>query len=375
MKFLHTADLHLGKRLHEISLMEDQIYILDELYTLAVENGADALIIAGDVYQRSSPQSEAVAAFDAFITKLAEAGIAVFAVSGNHDSERRVAYLSALVRSRGVYISERFTGTLQQHTLRDEHGEIVISLLPYIKPINARRCYPEEKIDTYQEAIEAVLRHSQIDPAKRNVLICHQFITGAEAAGSEELSVGGVENVDAGIFDEFDYVALGHIHRAQRVGSESVRYAGSPLKYSLSESGHRKSAALVEMGAKGEVKITLLPLAAKHEVREVRGELDEILAMPYSEDYVRVTVTDDLVPPDARVSATTVFPNLLRFEVDNAKTRATGEVQVIEDIENKSVEELFCDFFSLQNGGEQPNAEQLALIRKLLDEESEGERE
>ena len=374
MRFIHTADLHLGKRLHDVPLLEDQIYMLDELRKLAIARGADAVMIAGDVYQSSSPPSEAMSAFDGFVTALAAAGIRVFAVSGNHDSERRVAYLASLVRGSGIYVSERFTGTLQQFTMEDEHGELVVSLLPFIKPINVRRCYPEETIESYQDAAAAVLRHSPVDTAKRNILICHQFITGAQTAGSEELSVGGVENFDAALFKDFDYVALGHIHRAQRVGRETVRYAGSPLKYSLAEAAHKKSAAVVDMGAKGDVKIELVPLTPLHDVREVEGYLDGIMRMPYSEDYVRVTVRDELVPPDARVTVTTVFPNLLRFEVRNSKTGEAAETSDAQDVEDKSVEELFRDFFSLQNNGAQPDEEQLALIREVLRESGEAEK-
>lgn len=374
MRFIHTADLHLGKRLHDVPLLEDQIYMLDELRKLATARGADAVMIAGDVYQSSSPPSEAMSAFDGFVTALAAAGIRVFAVSGNHDSERRVAYLASLVRGSGIYVSERFTGTLQQFTMEDEHGELVVSLLPFIKPINVRRCFPEETIESYQDAAAAVLRHSPVDTAKRNILICHQFITGAQTAGSEELSVGGVENIDAALFKDFDYVALGHIHRAQRVGRETVRYAGSPLKYSLAEAAHKKSAAVVDMGAKGDVKIELVPLTPLHDVREVEGYLDGIMRMPYSEDYVRVTVRDELVPPDARVTVTTVFPNLLRFEVRNSKTGEAAETSDAQDVEDKSVEELFRDFFSLQNNGAQPDDEQLALIREVLRESGEAEK-
>ena len=374
MRFIHTADLHLGKRLHDMPLLEDQIYMLDELRKLAIARGADAVMIAGDVYQSSSPPSEAMSAFDGFVTALAAAGIRVFAVSGNHDSERRVAYLASLVRGSGIYVSERFTGTLQQFTMEDEHGELVVSLLPFIKPINVRRCYPEETIESYQDAAAAVLRHSPVDTAKRNILICHQFITGAQTAGSEELSVGGVENIDAALFKDFDYVALGHIHRAQRVGRETVRYAGSPLKYSLAEAAHKKSVTVVDMGAKGDVKIELVPLTPLHDVREVEGYLDGIMRMPYSEDYVRVTVRDELVPPDARVTVTTVFPNLLRFEVRNSKTGEAAETSDAQDVEDKSVEELFRDFFSLQNNGAQPDEEQLALIREVLRESGEAEK-
>ena len=269
MRFIHTADLHLGKRLNDVPLIEDQVYILGEIRRIAREERAQAVIIAGDIYQSSSPQAEAMSAFNDFVTALAEDGTAVLAISGNHDSARRVSYLSALVRARGVYVSEEFTGTLQKVELEDEHGRIVVSLLPFVKPVSVRRCFPDEEIETCQDAVAAVLRHSPLDGGARNVLVCHQFVTGAQESGSEELYAGGLECVDGRLFDGFDYVAMGHIHRAQRVGRDTVRYAGSPLKYSFSEAAHKKSVTVVDMGEKGSVQIKTVPLTPLHELREV----------------------------------------------------------------------------------------------------------
>ena len=366
MRFIHTADLHLGKRLHDVPLLEDQIYMLDELRKLAIARGADAVMIAGDVYQSSSPPSEAMSAFDGFVTALAAAGIRVFAVSGNHDSERRVAYLASLVRGSGIYVSERFTGTLQQFTMEDEHGKLVVSLLPFIKPINVRRCYPEETIESYQDAAAAVLRHSPVDTAKRNILICHQFITGAQTAGSEELSVGGVENIDAALFKDFDYVALGHIHRAQRVGRDTVRYAGSPLCYSFSEAPYPKSIPLVELGAKGDCRVTLLPLTPPHPMTELRGTYMKLMDTHFYEhttyrtDYTHITLTDEEDIPEAIGRLRTVYANLMKLDYDNRRTRALG-VDADAPQPGRSPAELFAELYTAQNN--QPlTAEQRAYL-------------
>lgn len=373
MRFLHTADLHLGKRMNDVSLIEDQVYILEQIERIAKERQVDAVIIAGDVYQSASPASEAMSAFDGFVTALANDGIKILAISGNHDSARRVAYLSSLVRSRGVYFSEEFDGTLQQVELEDGYGPVIVSLLPFVKPLSVRRFYPDEEINSCQDAVAAVLHHSKIDTGKRNILVCHQFVTGALESGSEELYVGGLECVDGRLFDDFDYVAMGHIHGPQRVGRDTLRYAGSPLKYSFSEARHNKSVTLVEMGEKGKIDIELIPVTPLHEVREVKGSLEDIMRMPYSEDYVHATVTDELVAPDARVSITTVFPNLMRFGVMNSKTQEDADISIDENVETRSVEELFCDFFSMQNNGSLPNDEQLELIRGLLRKEEDGD--
>lgn len=368
MRFIHTADLHLGKRMNDISLIDDQIYALEKIHAYAVEKAADAVIIAGDIYQSVAPQAEAMRVFNDFVTGLAREGIRVLAISGNHDSASRVAYLGALIRESGVYVSEGFTGDLQQVELEDEYGGVTVSLLPFIKPVTARRRLGDECIETYQDAVAAIIGRAQIDPARRNVLICHQFITGAEAAGSEELYAGGLECVDARVFDGFDYVALGHIHRAQRVGRETVRYAGSPLKYSFSEARHEKSVTLVDLREKGEVEIELLPIVPRHDLRMVEGGMRELMAMPYTEDYVHVTVLDELVPPDARVTLAGVFPNMLRFGVSNSKTRQDAELARGELLERRSVEELFIDFYRLQNNDAEPQSAQLELMKRVLRE-------
>lgn len=372
MKFLHIADLHLGKRLNGVSFLEDQISLLNQISELAAAERADAVVVAGDVYQKASPQSEAMAAFDAFVTRLAAAGIRVLVISGNHDSAQRISYFSALVRNAGVYVSEEFTGTVQTVALSDAFGEVRFGLLPFLKPIQARRFYPDEKIETYEDAVRAVLRHSPVDPAARNVLVCHQFVTGAETCDSEETAVGGLDRVDASAFDDYDYVALGHIHGPQRLKRDTLRYAGSLMKYSFSEVNHRKSVTVVEMLEKGDIRLRTVPLTAPHDMRTVEGMLSDVMAMPYSEDYVWVTIHDELPPPDARVTISTVFPNMLKFSVVNSKTKMDIDVLAREQMESKSVPELFSDFYRLQNNDIAPGERHIEMLTAIL-KELEGE--
>ena len=244
MKFLHTADLHIGKQLNDVSFLEDQRHILGQIASLAEQERVDAVLVAGDVYQKSSPPAEAMTLFNDFVTRLVRAGIRLFAISGNHDSDQRISYFSELIRASGVYVSERFEGSVQTIPMEDEYGPINICMLPFLRPAQVRRFHPDDKIASYQDAMRAVLMHSPVDARERNILLCHQFITGAERSDSEEASVGGLDNIDAELFDDYDYVALGHIHRPQQLLRSTLRYAGSPLKYSFSEVDHRKSVAL-----------------------------------------------------------------------------------------------------------------------------------
>lgn len=368
MKFIHIADLHLGKQMNDLSLLEDQALILDQILSIADEERADAVLIAGDVYQRSSPQAEAMALFDRFVSRLAEAGRRVFVISGNHDSALRISYFSQLVRGAGVHVSEACTGQLQRVTLQDEAGEITLWLMPYLRASQVRRYFPEEKITSLQDAIAAVIRQADINPAKRNILLCHQFIMGCELAGSEEQSVGGLDAVSAEVFDAFDYVALGHIHRAQKAGRDAVRYAGSPLKYSFSEANHMKSVTLVDIPEKGSVQVRTIPLAPRRDVRLVEGMLAELLSLPYSEDYVWVTIHDELPPPDAKVSLTVNFPNMLKFSVVNSRTKYDVDVQNLGSLENKTVAELFSDFYRLQNNDQAPGEKHMQVLEKVIKE-------
>lgn len=368
MKLLHLSDLHLGKQMNDWSLLLDQEAILQQIVSIADSEQVEAVLIAGDVYQRSSPQAEAMALFDAFVSHLVQLGKKVFVISGNHDSAQRISYFSSLISSSGVYVTEAFEGKMQSVTLQDSDGDIVIWMLPFLRPSQVKRKLPEEKIITYQDAVEAVLRQTPIDPAKRNILMCHQFITGSEISDSEERAVGGLDNIDASVFDAFDYVALGHIHKPQRILRDTLRYAGSPLKYSFSEANHQKSVAIVTMREKGETQVRTVPLHPMRDVRLIEGTLDEIMSMPYSEDYVWITLHDELPPPDARVTLSVNFPRMMKFSIVNSKTKYDVDVLATQSMEKKTVPELFCDFYRMQNNNQEPSDEHMKVLGKVLRE-------
>ena len=371
MRFLHIADLHLGKQMNDVTLLPDQEYILSQIVSIAENERVDAVLIAGDVYQRSSPQAEAMALFDRFVSRLAEQGRQVFIISGNHDSAQRISYFSSLIKSSGVYVTEAFDGRLQNVALRDRDGGLVVWMLPFLRPSQVKRHLPEEKIVTYQDAVEAVLRQTPIDLKKRNILLCHQFITGCETSDSEERAVGGLDNIDAAVFDAFDYVALGHIHKAQRVGRDTLRYAGSPLKYSFSEANHKKSVTIVDVEGKDEVSARTVPLYPLRDVRLLEGNMADLMALPYSEDYLWITVHDELVPPDARVTLSTNFPNMMKFSVVNSKTKMDVDVLATRSMESKTIPELFSDFYRLQNNDQELSAAHRKVIDKVLEEMEE----
>lgn len=373
MRFLHIADLHLGKQMNDLSLMPDQEYILEQIVSVAEREQADAVLIAGDVYQRSSPQAEAMALFDSFVSRLVSLGKQVFVISGNHDSALRVSYFASLIKSAGVYVTEAFDGTLQSVSLKDRDGEIVVWMLPFLRPSQVKRKLPEERITTYQDAVEAVLRQTPVDTRKRNILLCHQFITGCEISDSEERVVGGLDNIDASVFGAFDYVALGHIHKPQKVLRDTLRYAGSPLKYSFSEADHDKSVTMVDVLEKGDITVRSLPLYPLHDVRLIEGNMDELMNMPYSEDYLWVTVHDELPPPDARVTLSVNFPNMMKFSIVNSRTKQDIDVLATQSMENKDIRELFSDFYRLQNNDQAPSeACQKALLKVLKELEGKA---
>lgn len=368
MRFLHMADLHLGKQMNDLTLLDDQEAVLDQVIQIAADEAVDAVLIAGDVYQRTSPQAEATALFDRFVSRLVRDGRKVFAISGNHDSALRLSYFSSLVRDAGVYMTEAFDGDLQHVTLRDAAGDVTVWMMPFLRPAQVKRALPDEKITSYQEAVAAVLRRANIDFSQRNVLMAHQFILGCEVCDSEELSVGGLDHIDGAVFDGFDYVALGHIHGPQRMKRETMRYAGSPLKYSFSEARHKKSVTIVEMQEKGDVRVRQAPLYPLHDVRLIEGMLDEIMQMPYSEDYVWITVHDELPPPDAKVTLSVNFPNMMKFSVVNSRTKYDLDVKAAEVMESKSVAELFSDFYRLQNNDQLPGELHMQVLNRVIRE-------
>lgn len=367
MRILHTSDLHIGKRLNDVNLIEDQKYVLDQIINIAENQKCDAVIIAGDVYDKSNPSAEAMTLFNDFLMSLSERKIPVYIISGNHDSQERVAYFSGFARNMGVYISDGCKETPDVYTLEDEYGKVNICLLPFIKPVEARRILPDRKIETYEDAVRELISNVEINESERNIMVCHQYVTGASLCDSEELAIGGLDNISAELFDKFDYIAMGHIHGPQKIKRETLRYSGSPLKYSFSEANHKKSVTIADFKEKGEITVTTVPLKFLHDVREVKGGLVQLMDMPYSEDYVRVTVTDENVVPDARISLLTVFPNMMKFAVENSKTAGQAEEIELSSVEDRSPTELFCDFYKFVNNNEPPTQEHIALFNEAME--------
>ncbi len=366
MRLLHLADLHIGRRLHGYSLLEDQRQVLRQAARVVQDYRCDTVLLAGDIYDKPSPSIEALELFNSFLTELSAIGVPVYMISGNHDAAGRISYLADLIRQGGIYTVPKFGGRLQSYPVPDT--DVTIHLMPFLRPTDVRRFYPELNIATYEDAVAAVLRYSLIDHNRVNVLVCHQFISGGSVCDSEEFAVGGLDNVSAALFDGFDYVALGHLHRPQSCTRPTMRYAGSPLKYSLSEEDHRKSFTVVTIDDEKSVSIETVDIALPHDVRTVRGAFAALMDMPYTEDYVRIVLTDELVPPDAAVSLRSVFPYMLQFRVENSRTKYDINVAATETIEKKSPAELLSDFFALQNNGVPPSEAQMQLAEALFTE-------
>ncbi len=377
MKLLHLSDLHLGKRMYEFSLLEDQAYILKAILHIIDDEQPDAVLIAGDIYDKSVPSAEAVELFDDFLVRLAARRFGgrqmqTFVISGNHDSPERLAFGGRLMDASGVHLAPVYSGRVEPVTLTDGFGPLRVYMLPFVKPGHVRRFYPEETVESYTDAMTLAVREMRLDPAVRNVLLAHQFVTGAERSDSEEPNVGGLDNVDASAFEGFDYVALGHIHAPQNVGSPRLRYCGTPLKYSFSEAAHKKSVTVAELGEKGELRVRTVPLVPKRELVELRGRYDELMSRHFyentswQEDYVRVTLTDEADVPEAMARLRVVYRNLMTMGYDNARTRHTAQIEAAESAERKSPLELFSELYEKQNG-ERPNEDQLALLSELIE--------
>ncbi len=367
MRFLHISDLHLGKKLHDRSLLEDQKLVLDRLSQDCVTENVDAVLIAGDIYQTSTPSEEAMELFDRFLTRLVDQHIRVYMISGNHDSDVRISYFASLIRSAGIYTSETFKGVLQSVRVSDE-PQIVIHMLPFIKPIHVRKFYPDLKIESYEDAVRTVLENSPLEADAINILVCHQTVLGASRCDSEEQVIGGVENIDPQVFDAFDYVAMGHLHGEQSVGRDEVRYSGSLMKYSLSEMNHKKCAIILDVKGKGEIEISKIPYLEPHPMREVRGTLSEIMDMPFSLDYVRIILTDELVVPDAANQVTQIFPNRLDFRIENSKSKETETQMDVVDVEQKKPEDLFDELYRFQNNDVPLSEEHVRVLREIMEE-------
>ena len=409
MKFIHLADLHIGKRVNAFPMLEDQRYILKQILTILREEQPDGgVILAGDIYDKAIPSAEAVELFDEFLTQLAALKLRVFIIAGNHDSPERIAFGNRLMDRSGIYLSPVYDGHVKRITCPDIASAVTLSaahaadpnavtpsdadavdlnavtrpaassptaasastcppvdvyLLPFLKPAAVRRFYPEESIESYTDAIRVAIAHMDIDPTHRNLLVTHQFVTGASRSDSEDISVGGTDNVDASVFAPFDYVALGHLHGPQQMREEGgpiIRYAGTPLKYSFSEARHHKSVTVVELGEKNadgvvDICVGTRELQPLHDMREIRGSYEALtLRANYegtaTDDYIHATLTDEIEVPDAARHLQVIYPNLMKLDYDNARTRGQGsECLELEQLEKKSPLDLFSELFEKQN--------------------------
>lgn len=371
MKIIHLSDLHLGKRINEFSMLEDQSFILTKIIGIIDEEKPQAVVIAGDVYDKTVPSAEAVLLFDEFLSSLAQRSLQVFVISGNHDSPERISFGSRLMDKSGIHMSPVYNGSADPIVLEDEAGAVCFYMLPFIRPANVRRFYENEPSESCTDALRTAISHMNVDTGRRNILITHQFVTGAVRSDSEDISAGGSDNVDVSVFEPFDYVALGHIHSPQYVGRETVRYCGSPLKYSFSERKHTKSVTVVDFPEKGRLDVKTVGLVPRHDLREIRGAYEELaLKSNYentaADDYLHIILTDEEDVPDAVFRLRAVYPNLMKLDYDNVRTRNAAFTGDIENIERKSETELFAEFYEKQNG--QPmNDEQAKFSAELFE--------
>lgn len=376
MKIMHLADLHLGKSILEQSLINDQIYILNQIVDIIVDKKIDVVLIAGDVYDKAIPNVEAVRLFSSFLARLYELKVKVLVISGNHDSKDRLSFGSELFIDNGVYIEGTFSGNLKCVELEDEYGKVLIYMLPFVKPADVRKYYPDVSIDDYQDAIKCIIDNANIDKTKRNIIMVHQFVTAngidIERSDSESMSLGGIDNIDVSLFDKFDYVAMGHIHRGQRLTKDTVRYAGSPLKYSFSEVNHKKSVPIIELNEKGNVKIELVDLVPIRDMIAIKGKLEELLDKEFVDkinvnDYVSAVITDEDYIMDAIGKLRSVYKNILRLEYDNKRTNNYLDNDKSKDIDIKQISEidLFSEFYKMQNNIELDN-ERKKILNEII---------
>lgn len=371
MKIMHLSDLHIGKKVNEYSMLQDQIYILKEILQIIDDEKVETVIIAGDVYDRSLPPNEALELFDEFLYQLSSRNVNVFVISGNHDSPERISYGGRMMTENKIFLSPVYDGNVKPITLNDDYGEVNFYLLPFVRPADIRRYFPDENIENYTDAVKVAIDNMNVDFNERNILVTHQFVTGAELSESEDIIVGGTDNVSGEIFDGFDYVALGHIHREQTVGKDNIRYCGTPLKYSFSEAKNIKSVTILDFNDKGNIEYSKIPLTPFRDMREIRGTYYELtLKSSYestnTEDYLHITLTDEEDIPDAIGKLRSIYPNIMKLDYDNLRTRGSGTVDAIENIESKSPFELFADLFKQQNNQDM-SEEQEEIMRNLID--------
>ncbi|MGN0154511.1 MAG: exonuclease SbcCD subunit D [Lachnospiraceae bacterium] len=402
MRFIHLADLHIGKKVNEVSMIEDQRFVLEQVMEVAKTERIDGILLAGDIYDKMVPSAEAVQLLDWFLTAISDMGLPVYMVSGNHDSGERLAFGAELLKRSNVYVAAVYDGRLEPVVLEDEYGSVNIYLLPFVKPAHVKKALRMlqakeeetaheqkaesedlgknletiERIETYQQAVEMVLEGVDINPQERNILVAHQLVTGALRCDSEDLSIGGIDNIDASVFEAFDYVALGHIHGPQSMTRETIRYAGTLLKYSFSECSHKKSITIVDFGKKGDIEIKSVPVKPLHDMRQIKGEYNQLMARDFYKDcnrtdYLKVTLTDEEEIPDALGRLRTVYPNIMKMEYDNARTKHSEIIESPEMVERKSPLAYFEDFYRIQNN-QTLNENQRQFVENLIESIWEG---
>lgn len=379
MKILHLADLHLGKILQEQSLIEDQEYMLKEIIKIIKNEDIGAVLISGDVYDRSVPPAEAVNLLDNFLKILIkELKIKVFIISGNHDSKDRLGFGSKIFEDEGLYIESKYNGNLRKIEIEDEYGKLNIYMLPFIKPVEVKQYFEDDLENNYNTAINKIIKKEKINKEERNIILVHQFVTAGtvepERSESEILTLGGIENVDVSNFDDFDYVAIGHVHRPQKIGRDTARYAGTMLKYSFSEINHNKTVPIIDFKEKGNIEINLKELAPIRDMREIKGPIEELLKKENYEkgninDYIKAIITNEETVYDAIGQIRRIYPNTLKLEIRNSKTINSVEEQNLnlEKVKKKSELELFSDFYKSQNNVDL-DENQKEIIKDIISE-------
>ena len=376
MILAHISDLHLGKTLHNFSLIEDQDYILEQIAGILVEKKVDVLIIAGDIYDKNVAPEAGIRVLRKFLGRLVEARIKVLIISGNHDSAERLTFGGEFMTDKGIYFSKIYDGKIEPITFEDDFGPVNFYLLPFIKPSTVQHYFEDENIDSWDAAVRCAVKGLKINSSERNVIVAHQNIMSAERCESEETYIGGQDAVSDEIFKDFDYTALGHIHRQQKIGKYNVMFSGTPLKYSTSEFDHKKVMPLISLGEKGKVDIELLDLLPKRDLRKISGTLDEIMTMAAKdpnnhEDFIDITLTDENEVMDAISTLRSVYPNVLKISYENMATRAADEIEKLGKLDKGNPGEIFEAFFNSRRGREMTEEEKEyinSLIEKIWGE-------
>ena len=376
MKLVHLADLHLGKKVNEFSMIDDQEYILKEIINIIDDEKTDGVLVAGDVFDRPIPSEEAIKLWDDFLNAMAKRNIQVFAISGNHDSAVRFAEHTSLMDSTGIHLSPEYNGKTKKYQIEKQGVKVNIYLLPFIKPIHVRHYFPDEDINNYTDACRVAIENMQVNKEELNILIAHQFVTGATRCDSEEISVGGLDNVDVTVFEDFDYVALGHIHGKQTIGRDTIRYSGTPLKYSFSEKNHVKSVTVIEIDSKKDISVREVNLTPRRDMAEIRGKCSDLIQGISNEnvdanDYLQVILTDENDVPNAMSDLRRVYPNIMKLSYDNTRTREDRSLELNRDVEKKSPIDLFKEFYENQNN-QSLTDEQREFMEELIEEIWEG---